>query len=177
MIVLQECLQALLFVSQISLGFIQGGFRNPQHPSRQDPTLLPLAFKELIKIVVSLVLLWRQNIRRARKAGTTSHAANWKGESHVLPLRNLTRYPSDGLDSDEVIFDAESSHNSGLSDSTMNETDFGTNYYDAEAFDQPEWPTRQHMCVVSMLAGLYVVHQSVVSRHPPFTMAAALISI
>lgn len=157
-------------VSQISLGFIQHGFRYPQHPSRHDPTLLHLAFKEFIKIVISLGLLWRQNIR---KSSTSSHVADWERGSNVFPLHNSTRYSSDGLYSDTMIVDTASSHQSVLTDDNMDENNLRTIYHNDEPSDnQSEWPTPQHMFV---LAGLYAVHQTIVSRHPSFTAAIIFI--
>jgi len=162
-------------VSQISLGFIQHGFRYPQHLSRQDPTLLPLAFKESIKIVISLGLLWRHNIRKSSNRSASSHAAG--GDNNIFPLHNSTRYSSDGLYSDTVIFDTASSHQSVLTGDDLDESNLRTIYHDDASDNQSEWPTRHHTYLLFVLAGLYAVRQTIVSTHPSFTVAVVLITV
>jgi len=152
-------LLALFLVSQISLGFIQHGFRYPQHLSRQDPTLLPLAFKESIKIVISLGLLWRHNIRKSSNRSASSHAAG--GDNNIFPLHNSTRYSSDGLYSDTVIFDTASSHQSVLTGDDLDESNLRTIYHDDASDNQSEWPTRHHTYLLFVLAGLYAVRQTI----------------
>jgi len=97
----------------------------------------------------------------------------WDEESSVLPLRN-SRESSDGLESAGVTFDAESSHRQTFSDDGQDE--HNTFLRENESDSQSAWPTLRQIYPMLALAGIYVVHQSVVSCRPSITMALALIN-
>jgi hypothetical protein len=156
------CPQALLLLSQVFLGFIQHGFRDAHHPSRQDPTLATLAAKEAIKIVISLVLLWRQN----RQSNASVYVSVWNGEGDVLPLRNSRGDLSEEVDAATLLFDAGSSDHPVFPDAELEEPDMRNLQHGDEGSDsQSSWPTRQQIYPIFALAGLHALHQFTVSAH------------
>ena len=106
-----------------------------------------------------LALLWRENRRKA-DSSTSSHVGPWKDDETLL-LQNSRRNSSDGSDFVGVPFDAESLHRRAF----PNEHDLlSANPHD-EGSDSHRslGPLRHQVYQFIILAGLYAVHQSVVS--------------
>lgn len=115
---------------------MQRGFKDPNHPSRQDPTLPTLALKEGMKILISLLLLWRQN-----GAGVQQH------ELGDLPLRRSRH------NDEELLFNADRLHGSGAEEGGVRTE----NNRSVEG-----WPRRQLYPLIA-LALLYVAQYTLVS--------------